>query len=280
MRFCSIAFIASTGSAFTPSNSFTRIHNGFAHKTQQQPRLRLLPDPTMANEMTNLVTESAFSSSSITTSNFIDSLVSSVGGLVLIAGVGAGVYSTALEEKHMELQKQLNEFFDKETADDFAVPVAEEPAKVVEFKENVKESIESAEEAVAGKVEEATEAVAEVVEEVVEEMGDITGEVLATLPPPVPVTSEKVLKETEKAIAEVKAKGVEETKEKMRFNESALSPPTPSEPVAEPKKEVAKTEKDAGTKKKVAQGVTLIVAAVGVAVARNVIKAWLGRGLF
>jgi hypothetical protein len=111
-------------------------------------------------------------------------------------------------------------------------------------------------------------------------MGDITGEVLAVLPPPVPVTSEKVLKETEKAIAEVKAKGVEETKEKMRFNESALSPSISSEPVAETKKEVAKTEKDPGTKKKIAQGVTLIVAAVGVAVARNVIKAWLGRGLF
>jgi hypothetical protein len=83
--------------------------------------------------MTNLITESAFSSSSITTSNFIDSLVSSVGGLVLIAGVGAGVYSTVLEEKHMELQKQLNEYFDKETADDFAAPVTEEPAKVVCF---------------------------------------------------------------------------------------------------------------------------------------------------
>jgi len=224
--------------------------------------------------MTNLVAESAFSSSSITTSNFIDSLVSSVGGLVLIAGVGAGVYSTVLEEKHMELQKQLNEFFDKETADDFAVPVTEEPAKVVEVKESVKEIVEAtAEEAVA-------ETVLDTVAEVAEEMGDIKGEVLAALPTPVPVTSEKVLKETEKAIAEVKAKGMEETKEKMRFNESALSPSISSEPVAETKKEVAKTENDPGTKKKIAQGVTLIVAAVGVAVARNAIKAWLGRGLF
>lgn len=191
---------------------------------------------------------------------------------MLIAGVGAGVYSTALEEKHMELQKQLNEFFDKETADDFAVPVAEEPAKVVPSEESVKESLEAAEETVAE--------VVETIEEVVEEMGDVTGEVLATLPPPVPLTSEKVLKETEKAIAEVKAKGVEETKEKMRFNESALSPSNTVEPVAETKTEVARTEKDAGTKKKIAQGVSLIVAAVGVAVARNAIKAWLGRGLF
>lgn len=63
--------------------------------------------------------------------------MSSVGGLVLIAGVGAGVYSSALEEKHMELQKnmekQLEEFFDKETAEDFAVPVVEKPAKAVCF---------------------------------------------------------------------------------------------------------------------------------------------------
>jgi len=234
--------------------------------------VRLLPDPALANEMTNLVIESAFSSSSITTSNFIDSLVSSVGGLVLVAGVGAGVYSTVLEEKHMELQKQLNEFFDKETADDFAVPVAVEPAKVVEVKESVEESSKAAEETVSE--------VVETGDELVEEMGDITGEVLAALPPPVSVTSEKVLKETEKAIAEVKAKGVEETKEKMRFNESALSPSISSEPVAETKNEVTKTEKDAGTKKKIAQGVTLIVAALGVAVARNAIKAWLGRGLF
>ncbi|KAL7482744.1 hypothetical protein ACHAW6_008409 [Cyclotella cf. meneghiniana] len=278
MKLYSITFIASTASAFTPSNSFTGLNNGFALRTQQRSRVRLLPDAALANEITNLVTESAFSSSSITTSNFIDSLVSSVGGLVLIAGVGAGVYSSALEEKHMELQKnmekQLEEFFDKETAEDFAVPVVEKPAKAIEVQEIVEEA--AAVEAIADTVAE----VVEKVEEVVEEMGDITGEVLAALPPPVPVTSEKVLKETEKAIAEVKAKGVEETKEKMRFNESALSPSISPEPVAETKKEVAKTEKDAGTKKKIAQGVTLIVAAVGVAVARNAIKAWLGRGLF
>lgn len=127
------------------------------------------------------------------------------------------------------------------------------------------------------------EEVVEAVEEVVEEMGDIAGEVLATTTPtPVPPTSDKVLKETEKAIAEVKAKGVQETKAKMSFNESVLDTPspTPSEPVKEEKKEVAKTEKDPGTKKQIAQGVTLIVAAVGVALARNVIKAWLGRGMF
>jgi vacuolar-type H+-ATPase subunit H len=129
-------------------------------------------------------------------------------------------------------------------------------------------------------VEEPVEEVIEIVEEVVEEMGDIAGEVLATTTAPAPPTSEKVLKETEKAIAEVKAKGVQETKAKMSFNESVLNPPTPPESVKEEKKEVAKTEKSPGTRKQIAQGVTLIVAAVGVALARNVIKAWLGRGIF
>jgi len=261
MKFMPVALLAATASAFAP----TRLNNNGIHKTQQ-PHLRLLPNP----EIVSLVTDSAFSSSSITTSNFIDSLVSNVAGLVLIAGVGAGVYSTALQEKQQELQKQLEELFDKETADDFAVPVAEEPKVVKEVKEVVTVTIE--------------EPVAEVVGEVVEEMSDIKGEVLATIPatisPPAPPTSEKVLKETEKAIAKVKAKGVEETKEKIAkgFNESILSTPSP-EPVVE-KEEVAKVEKSPGTKKKIAQGVTLIVAAVGVAVARNVIKAWLGRGMF
>lgn len=139
--------------------------------------------------------------------------------------------------------------------------------------------VEVVEEAVEEPV---VEEVIEEVEEVIEEMGDITGEVLATTPAPIPTTSEKVLRETEKAIAEVNAKGVQETKAKMSFNESVLTSPSPTpEPAAkEPKKEVAKKEKDPGTKKQIAQGVTLIVAAVGVALARNVIKAWLGRGMF
>jgi hypothetical protein len=132
MKIYSVALIASTAAAFAPSNSFTRpSRNGASFKTQQQPRLQLLSDPSIGNEIANLVTDSAFSSSSITTSNFIDGLVSNVGGLVLIAGVGAGVYSTALQEKHTELQNQLNDMFQKDTWNDFAAPVVEEPVKVV-----------------------------------------------------------------------------------------------------------------------------------------------------
>ena len=50
---------------------------------------------------------------------------------MLIAGVGAGVYSTALQEKQKELQDQLNSKFLKESGDDFAVPVVAEPVKAV-----------------------------------------------------------------------------------------------------------------------------------------------------
>lgn len=50
---------------------------------------------------------------------------------MLIAGVGAGVYSTALQEKQKELQDKLNSQFMKDTGDDFAVPVVKEPVKAV-----------------------------------------------------------------------------------------------------------------------------------------------------
>ena len=51
---------------------------------------------------------------------------------MLIAGVGAGVYSSALQEKQQEFQKTLNDKFLKNTGDDFAAPVVkQEPVKAV-----------------------------------------------------------------------------------------------------------------------------------------------------
>ena len=151
---------------------------------------------------------------------------------------------------------------------------------------HTKQKVAVAEPEVADPVEDAVEEEEpEVVveEEVIEAIEEVTvTEEIIPSPAPVSPTSELVLKETEKAIAEVKAKGVQETKAKMSFNEPALSPPSPTpEQVEEPKKDVVtKKEKDPGTKKQIAQGITLIVAAAGVALARNVIKAWLGRGMF
>ena len=96
------------------------------------------------------------------------------------------------------------------------------------------------------------------------------------------IPSKELLASTEKAKAEVQKKGVQETKDKMS---SKASPPAP--PPAEEKKEVAEvassTEvaetKKPGGKRRIVKGVTLIVAAGAVAVARNVVKAYLGRGM-
>lgn len=101
-----------------------------------------------------------------------------------------------------------------------------------------------------------------------------------------PKTSDTVLKATEKAKDEVKKKGVEETKQKMNSKSTATtttdtdtSTPPPSPASEEPETTTEVTKKEKGTKRKLAKGATLIVAAGVVAVARNVVKAWLGRGM-
>lgn len=98
------------------------------------------------------------------------------------------------------------------------------------------------------------------------------------------IPSKELLASTEKAKAEVQKKGVQETKDKMS---SKASPPAPPAAVEEETKEVAavvaSTElaetKKPGGKRRIVKGVTLIVAAGAVAVARNVVKAYLGRGM-
>lgn len=124
--------------------------------------------------------------------------------------------------------------------------------------------------------------------------GEATNEVKSTPPPApapkkaepvIPKTSDKVLKATEVARSEVTKKGVQETKEKMSSKSSssttasvAAATSTPA-PAAAESKEVKEVKKDKGTKRKLVKGVSLIVAAGAVAVARNVVKAWLGRGM-
>jgi type IV secretory pathway VirB10-like protein len=118
----------------------------------------------------------------------------------------------------------------------------------------------------------------------------------AAVPPPAPPatpvvtaqvakatkTSDKVLKATEVAKDEVKKKGVQETKEKMSSKSSAVTDSAP-EPVVDEEEVVKEVEEvkveEKGTKRKLVKGVTLIVAAGAVAVARNVVTAWLGRGM-
>ena len=119
-------------------------------------------------------------------------------------------------------------------------------------------------------------------------------ETKAAAPPATPVvtaqvakatkTSDKVLKATEVAKDEVKKKGVQETKEKMSSKSSAVaaddsSTPEPVEEEEEAKEVEEVKVEEKGTKRKLVKGVTMIVAAGAVAVARNVVTAWLGRGM-
>ena len=78
----------------------------------------------------------------------------------------------------------------------------------------------------------------------------------------------------------MKKKGVEETKQKMNSKSTASTPtaiPDPEDPPISDDPEIIQEEK--GTKRKLVKGATLIFAAGAVAVARNVVKAWIGRGM-
>ena len=97
--------------------------------------------------------------------------------------------------------------------------------------------------------------------------------------------SDTVLKATEVAKSEVQKKGVQETKQKMSSKSASATTSTPPPAAAaetkteEVKSKVTEVKKEKGTTRKLAKGATLIVAAGAVAVARNVVKAWLGRGM-
>lgn len=145
------------------------------------------------------------------------------------------------------------------------------------------------------KVEEETKEPEPVPEPVIEEVAAVVVEPVKKEPEPEPepvpvvtaepgkatIPSKELLESTEKAQAEVRKKGIQETKDKMSSKSSATTKAvaTKTPPVEEKKEstEVAKTTKKPGGKRRIAKGVTLIVAAGAVALARNVVKAYLGR---
>lgn len=109
-------------------------------------------------------------------------------------------------------------------------------------------------------------------------------------PKPVPVVtaqpgtasipSKDLLEKTEEAKSAVAKKGVADTKQKMESkSKPAAETPAPA-PVVEKaaSTEVADTKKP-GRKRQIAKGLTLVIAAGTVALGRNVVKAWLGRGM-
>jgi outer membrane biosynthesis protein TonB len=162
---------------------------------------------------------------------------------------------------------------------------------LVRKKQNTRECNRKVEESTSAAPEPEPEAV-----EVVAEVPPVAAKAPAVKPPPVvpepakaTAPSEGILKSTEKAKEVVQKVGVKETKERMSSKEassssSSVGSSTPAKPpaaAAEQKKAevVAVTEKKDGRGGRVAKGLTLIAAAGLVALVRNVVKAYLGRGM-
>eukprot|EP00581_Thalassiosira_minuscula_P004505 CAMPEP_0183742712 /NCGR_PEP_ID=MMETSP0737-20130205/64841_1 /TAXON_ID=385413 /ORGANISM="Thalassiosira miniscula, Strain CCMP1093" /LENGTH=299 /DNA_ID=CAMNT_0025978303 /DNA_START=125 /DNA_END=1024 /DNA_ORIENTATION=- len=276
--------------AFAPS-----IHT--QQPRQANTRLSLLPpvDPVLAT--------SAMESSTIANAVVAETL-ETLGSLALIGSVGYGVFAGMKDDTFNYEYKVGNEL--SEGGSDLAL-MEESPSSVVE---KVEEDTKAKEESTPAPapapapaseggsdlalMEESPSSVVEKVEEDTKAKEESTP---APAPAPAPAApasvtaatvtkaatpSKKVLDSAEKAKAEVQKVGVQATKEKMSSKtstSSGLTPrPSPAPVVAAASTEVAET-KTPGAKRRVAKGMALIVAAGAVAVARNLVKAYLGRGM-
>ena len=113
--------------------------------------------------------------------------------------------------------------------------------------------------------------------------------VMAAAVESVKAPSKEILQSTEVAKAEVQKVGVQEVKERMstKVVTTTAAAASSSPPEAEnnnqlsssSKEVVAETKENKDGKKAIAKGVSLVVAAGAVAVVRNLVKAYLGRGL-
>lgn len=241
--------------AFAPTQSFT---TATTQRVQSSSRLSLLPpvDPIFE------------ASSSIVTSSGGD-LVEALGQLALLGSVGFGVAMGNINNPDWSYEYKVgNEYSNSDLA-----MIGESDTSVLEkVEEETKEEVKTSPPP-AAIVEEPVKKEPEPVPVVTAEPGNAT------------VPSKELLESTEKAKAEVQKKGIQETKDKISSKSSAATKDatttTTTPPVEEKEKkestEVAKTTKKSGGKRRIAKGVTLIVAAGAVALARNVVKAYLGR---
>lgn len=229
-------------------------------QTDAATRLSLFPlDPALAT--------SAIESSSLVTSDLVEGL----GQLALIGSVGLGVAFSKKENRDFKYEyKPGNEYSELRAGGTKDLALLEvDPVSVAEKVE---------EEEVAALVEPEPKLEPEPVPEP-ESVPEPEPEPVAVKAPSKP--SKELLESTEKAKAEVQKVGVKETKEKM---DAKAEPPAPApapakmEVATTTSTEVAETKK-AGAKRRFAKGMGLILAAGGVALARNVIKAYLGRGM-
>jgi len=241
--------------AFAPTQSYTTATTQRVQSSSS--RLSLLPpvDP----------------SSSIVISSGGD-LVEALGQLALLGSVGFGVAMGNINNPDWSYEYKVgNEYSNSDLA-----MIGESDTSVLEKVEEETKEPEPVPEPVN-----ASPPPAAVVEEPMKKEPELVPVVTAE-PGKATIPSKELLESTEKAKAEVQKKGIQETKDKISSKSSAATKDvaTTTPPVQEKKKEsteVAKTTKKSGGKRRIAKGVTLIVAAGAVALARNVVKAYLGR---
>lgn len=257
MKFSTIASVVvlSTASvdAFAPAPSFTQRTTTPLQTPQTQ--LRLLPDPITA--------ASAIQSTSAVLSlgEFADTL----GSLALLGSVGFGVAFSNSSQKDWSYEyKPGNEL------SDLAV-LGESPASVAE---------KATTEAQREFFNQATTTASAVAAPPKKAPAPKKAAAPKKGAPPkaAKAPSKELLESVEKANAQVKKVGIKETKSKMESKNSSSAPVKETAVASSSSTEVAET-KAPGGKRRFAKGLTLIVAAGAVAVARNLVKAYLGKSM-
>ncbi|KAL3759292.1 hypothetical protein ACHAWU_002093 [Discostella pseudostelligera] len=251
-----VVMAATNTYAFSPSST-TRMQRKLpSRQTTSTTRLDLLP---------------AMESSTVITS--LGGVTEGLGSLALLGSVGFGLAFSNWNDPNWSYEYKVgndgNYVGGSATATADLALLEESPVSVME------------------KVEEETAAAATPV--TVKDVAVATKTARQKKPPPLLWPRRKeILQSTEVAKAEVQKVGVQEVKERMSTKVTAASSPvTPSASTPPPaesqssssSKEVAEIKETKNGKGAVAKGVGLIVAAGAVAVVRNFIKAYLGRGL-
>jgi len=238
-----------------PAPSYTQRHALQQQATRQSTtRLSLINmDPILAT--------SVMESTSTLTS--LGDVVDTLGSLALIGSIGFGVFA-GRKDWNYEYKPGNDEY-----SEDLAL-LEESPASVLE---------KVTEEDAAAAAEEPVAAVA-APEKPKPAAPEKKPEPAAPKKPAVKrnIPSKEILESTEKAKNAVQKKGVQETKDKMSSKTSS-SKPAKVEEVKAASTTAMEVTKTQGGKRRFAKGITLIVAAGAVAVARNVVKAYLGRGM-
>jgi len=309
MKFTTKALLLANAASVVVAFAPPRPHSLTTQTTHQfQQQCRFQPQQKTSSALPLFPDPSTLESSTLLTSDLIDSFVNTVGSLALLGSVGFGVFSGMKDEDWEYEYKAGNEEAKLKYGSnaDLAL-IGVSPEEVAE--DMLKGQVTEAQKSFFGKEDEVTPAEAPQKttpppkEEATPAQKSFFGKVKAAATPApkepkrmIPVVtaqpakasnpSDTVLKATEVAKSEVQKKGVQETKQKMSSKSASATTSTPPPPAAaaettteEVKSKVTEVKKEKGTTRKLAKGATLIVAAGAVAVARNVVKAWLGRGM-